>query len=119
MSESDYSLPPRSVEIGQRLSGLLVHAEERPEGLEYWDQIIESPYGKLYYAPEQYRNGMLRWITNHGEVCIRVESGTGKVVDIDPEASQRQSEYYSHIYEMGMEAYQELKRRIAAGDDPN
>ncbi len=118
MSELDHTPQPIPVEIGQRLPSLLVRAEERPEGLEYWDQVIESNHGKLYYAPEQYRDGMLRWVTNHGEVCIRVKSGNGEVVDIDTEASQKHSDMYSHAYEMGIEAYQDIKRRMAAGEDP-
>ena len=110
--------PPTPI-VGEKLPGLLVHAEERPDGVEYWDQVVRSSYGSLFYAPQQSSNGTLRWVTNHGETLVVVESGSGRVLEIDEEHGQRKFDRITAWkYEMGMEAYRGLIRRIAADEDP-
>ena len=70
-----------ALQVGQRIPGLL-EPDELPEGSAYWGQVIDSPYGTLKYSVNQYRDGMLRWQTEGGDVVIRVKSGTGEIVDI-------------------------------------
>lgn len=101
-----------AVELGHPLPGLVVDVSLLPEGTNYWDQVLPSPFGQLYYAPEQYRNGTIRWVTNHGEVRIIVQSGTGTVLEVDEDAQNKHSDSYSHVYEMGMAAYQDCKRQL-------
>lgn len=103
-------MPP--VEPGFPLPGLVVDVSQLPEGTNYWDQVLRSPFGELYYAPEQYRNGTICWVTNHGEVQIVVQAGTGTVLEIDTEAKDKHTGRYSHAYEMGMSAYQEQKKKL-------
>lgn len=112
MSESLHSseeLP--EVTLGEPLQGLIASAKSMPEGVAYWDQIVASRYGNLYYAPNQLRNGTLGWVTNHGEIRITVESGSGRVLEIEERYADKLSphDHSAHLYTMGMEAYREFK----------
>jgi hypothetical protein len=76
-----------AIEIDQPLPGLEVDVTKLPEGTNYWDQIIPSRYGNLHYSTFQFRNGTLLWETDLDEkrsplTMIRVQSGTGIVLDI-------------------------------------
>lgn len=81
---------------------------------------MPSPFGNLYYAPDQLRNGTISWVTNHGERKVIDQSGTGGVLEIGEPYAEKLStcDYSFHAYEMGMRAYQDLKRRIEAGEEP-
>src|ERR1035438_1278009 len=110
MSETSGNSPEALSPIleGEPLPGLLVHESDRPEGVHYWDQVLPSPLGTLYYAPDQVRNGTIGWVTNHGECRVTVESYTGKVIKIDEEFQKKIGEHYTRgVYETGMEAHQE------------
>lgn len=112
---------PAEIEVGEKLPGLLATNEELqglPEGVKYGDQVVPSPYGPLYYAPDQRRGGSLKWVTDHGEVSIKVEAGSGTVVEIDEDAREKHSFIHDDAYEMGIKEYREVERRIAAGEDP-
>lgn len=107
---SEIQPPQPEVQIGQRLPGLITSKQELPEDTEYWEQVIPSAYGALYYAPDQSRDGTIGWVTNHGEYRVTVESGTGTVVDITEQYyhSLPPGNVYVAHYEMGMEAYYQL-----------
>ena len=66
--------------MGQPLPGLVSDYTQLPDGTNYWNQVIPSPYGDLRYSTFQLRDGRLRWVTDTEEsadpTMIIVETGT-------------------------------------------
>lgn len=100
------------INVGEPLPGLIVDKALRPEGLEYWDQVVPSPFGGLYYAVEQFRDAKVRWVNDHGEVKVTVESGSGIVLDIDTNYTEKHDSYESWFYSIGISKHLEIKKQL-------
>src|SRR5262245_23594154 len=80
----DAEYPP--VVVGEPLPGLIGSSRRLPEGMSYWDQVIPSSLGTLYYSPQQTGDMRHRWVTTHGDTLVLVEIDTGVVVSVDTDA---------------------------------
>lgn len=117
-------LPPQEdiplVRLGERLPGMPIDKEDYPEDDKYLCEVLSSQFGNLYFNPvDQYRDGATRWTTNHGEVCVTAANDTGEVLDIDERyiLKARKDNSTWPIYEMGIDAFNELLREAAREQD--